>query len=247
VQSLTATESEEKLMTKTYSIVSNDYINTGGHCMVNITTVYDYQHKTLLYVNINEESIVVTTHDFIQSDLPGEIVIEDITLHDISQEHFTTEPSFDNNYMDEMTDDMVLLILDCLEAFIKNKVKDEGRNYFTTYDKLPTVLAQQVTDDYRTWLDTHSQLIETDGYKIIVDERYTKELKADTPNEKAAKELQQHLAESIKRMDISDEECEEFYREKLQIIYCGKLFTFDNGADVYNALDEFASFVISEQ
>lgn len=231
-------------MTKTYSIVSNEYVNTGGHIMVNITTVYDYKHKTLLYVNINEEWLTVTTHDIVQNELPGEMCADDVTLVEISQDDFTTEPSFDNHAMLAIDDDMASLMLDCMEAFIKNYVKDSRQNYFTTVDKLPNVLREQLTDEYLNWLNEREQLIETDGYKIIIDDRY---VECDTVNYKVAKELQQHLTESVKRLSDDEEEREEFYREKLQIIYCGKLFTFENGADVYNGLEDFVKFIVDNQ
>lgn len=236
-------------MAKKFSIVANEYENTGGHCMVNITTVYNHTYKTLWYVCINEECIVVTSNDYIRHELPGDLVPEDFIIHEISHECFTTEPSFDNHDMDQFDDDTTLLILDCLEAYIKNYVKDSGHHYFTTVDKLPNVLHKQVTDDYKHWLEEREQLVETDGYKIIVDDRYYKELENDTPNAIAAKGLQQLLDTCMPTVDVDTDHVlwDKFYNEKLQIIYCGKLFTFDNGADIYNGLEEFAEWVIDQQ
>lgn len=248
MQSLTATESEEIIMTKKYSIVANEYENTGGNCMVNITTVYDYERKTMLYVNINEEALVVTTHDFIRNELPGELVIEDITLVDISQSYFTTEPAPDNDAMLSIDDDMTMLLLDCLEAFIKNEVKHSGRNHFTTIDKLPTNLFQQLTDEYKDWLNENNRLVETDGYSIILDELYIASIEAETPNGTVAKELQQHLPNLLPPdVDTDHVLYEEFIHEKIQIIAGGKLFTFDIGADIYNGLCSLVNTVIDEQ
>lgn len=235
-------------MTKKFSIIDNEYFNTGGNCMVNITTVYNSQYKTMQYVYINEEYLVVASYDYIRNELPTELEANDFVLIEISQENFTTEPSFDNRHMDVIDDDTALLLLDCMEAFIKGFVKHNRQHYFTTVDKLPNVLHKQVTDDYRHWLEERSQLVETDGEKIIVDSRYKAPAEADTPNGHAANDLLNCLAEEIKRMDTDDEkQLEEWYEEKLQIIYCGKLFTFANGADVFNGLEEFAKYVISEQ
>ena len=66
-------------------------------------------------------------------------------------------------------------------------------------------------------------------------------------NEKTANDLKQHMAENIVRLDGTDDERDKFYREQLQITYCGKIFTFDNGADVYNALEAFVDEVIDNQ
>ena len=109
-------------MEKRFAIVTNEYFNTVGHIMVNITTVYDYQRKSLLYVFINEEYIVVSTYDYIREELHGEMTAEDFILHEIPEQFFTTEPSPCNSYMDEVDDDTALLLLDCMEAFIKNYV-----------------------------------------------------------------------------------------------------------------------------
>lgn len=215
--------------------------------MVNITTVYDSQSKSMRYVFINEEYLVVSSYDYIREELHGAMETDDFVLLEISQEEFTTEPSPEYIFKYEMDDDTASLLLDCMEAFIKNYVKHNGRNYLTTYDKLPNSLYSQLTEDYKTWLNNNSLLVETDGYKIILNDSYHTRLTVDTPNEKAAKDLQEHMAENISRLDGDDDECEEFYREKLQIIYCGKLFTFENGADVYNALTGFAELVIDNQ
>lgn len=231
-------------MTKKFSIIDNEYLNTGGNCMVNITTVYNSEEKAMQYIYINEECLVIASYDYIRNEVPTELECDDFVLLDISQDDFTTEPSFDYIHKYEMDDDVAALLLDCMEAFIKNYVKHNKQNYFTTADKLPEVLYKQLTDDYIKWLNEREQLIETDGYKIIVDDRYSK---ADEPNAIAAKELQQHMAENITRLDRTDDERDEFYREKLQIIYCGKMFTFENGADIYNGLEDFVKCVIDNQ
>lgn len=216
--------------------------------MVNITTVYNSELKTMQYVYINEELLVIASYDYIRNELPTELEPDDFVILEISQENFTTEPSYDYITKYDMDDDVATLLLDCMEAYIKNYVKDTGHHYFTSADKLPEVLYKQLTDDYRHWLEENNQLVETDGYKIIVDERYIKAIECETPNEIAAKELQQHLP-CLLPPDVPTDHVlyEKFVNEKIQIIFGGKMFTFDNGADIYNALDELAKFVISEQ
>lgn len=241
-------ESEETMTETYYQTIDNEYLNTGGNCMVDITTVYNRRYKMRQYVYINEEYLVVANYDYIRNELPDNASPEDYVMYEISQDAFTTDPSFDNRSVDEIDDDTALLLLSCLLSYIRNSVKHNRRNYFTTYDKLPNELAKLVTDSYRTWLDERSQLIETDGYKIIVDSHYHEPEVIDTPNGLAAKSLQEHLTESIKRLSSDDvNEQEKFYEEQLHIIYCGKLFTFANGADVFNGLEQFTEFVISEQ
>ena len=215
--------------------------------MVNITDVYNKQSKTMQHVFINEEYLVVASYDYIRNICPDDKDCDDFVIHSVEMQHFTHEPSFDNFQMNNLPEDIVELLSDCLLLFIREWCKYTKDNFICRLDSLPKELYDQVTREYSHWLAENELDPVTDGYSIIVDNRYTSLIESDTPNGHAAEDLKEHLAESIKRLSDDDEEREEFYREKLHIIYCGKLFTFDNGADVYNALAEFAEFVISEQ
>lgn len=236
-------------MTKKYQVMANEYLNTGGNCMVDITTVYDRERKSLLYVFINEEGLVISTEDFIRNELPDDINTDDFVLVDISHKAFTTEPSPEDFEVVDLSYDDAQLLLGCLLTYIRNYVKHSGRNYFTTIDKLPVELYRQVSNDYSKWLDANDQMVETDGYKIIVDNRYYNELNYDTQNEASAKDLLQLLDECLPTESFEPDSMlwEKFTNEKLQIIYCDKLFTFENGADVYNALYDFAKYIIENQ
>lgn len=234
-------------MTNNYQVMGSEYLNTGGHCMVHITDVYNKQSKTMQYVFINEEYLIVSTYDYIRNELPDGADCEDFMTHCIRTENLTHEPSFDNSEMNEIPEDIAELLFNCLLLFIREYCKYTKDNYICSLDALPNELYDQVSREYSHWLAENELDPVTDGYKIIVDERYLKAVESDTPNGQVAKDLQQHLTESIKRLSDDEEEREEFYREKLHIIYCGKLFTFDNGADVYNGLEDFAKWVIDQQ
>lgn len=235
-------------MTNNYQIINNEYFNAGGHCMVNITDVYNKQLKTMQHVFINEEYLVVASYDYVRNICPDDMDCDDFVVHSIELQQFTHEPSFDNHSMNNMPEDIVDLLSDCLLLFIREWCKYTKDNFICRLDSLPKELYDQVSREYSHWLAENELDPVTDGYKIIIDEQYTALIESDTPNGHAANDLLNHLAEEIKRMDTDDEkQLEEWYEEKLQIIYCGKLFTFANGADVYNGLQEFAKYVISEQ
>lgn len=233
-------------MEKRFREVANEYINTGGGCMVDITTVWDKQRKGLLYVNINEDCLTVSTEDFIREELPETVDYDDVLLVSIDQAYFTTEPSFDNHDMNNIDDELAALMLDCLGNYIKNKVKHYKRNYFTTVDKLPNGLREQLTDDFIKWLNDRNQLVETDGYKIIFDNLYVVATIEDADTVKEAKSLRMHLDNVMPIADCGDDpkSWDKFYQEKLQVIYCGSLFEFQNCAAVYNALNELAKYII---
>lgn len=215
--------------------------------MVHITDVYNKQSKTMQYVYINEEWLIVSSYDYIRNELPDGTDCDDFMVASIEMQYLTHEPSFDNHRMNDLPEDVVELLFDCLTLFIREWCKYTKDNFVCRLDSLPNELYDKVSREYSHWLAENELDPITDGYDIIVDPRYTALLEADTPNGNVAKELQQHLVESIKRLSDDEEEREEFYREKLQIIYCGKLFTFENGADVYNGLEDFVKFIIDNQ
>lgn len=217
--------------------------------MVDITTVYDEEQKRILYVYVNEEYLVIATYDYVRNEIPDGLDYDQLITVELDRKYFTTDPSYDNHQMNCLADEIVQLLLGCELSFIRHYCEHTKDSYYTTVTALPNELYKQLTNDYVKWLDSNNQLVKTDGYKIIVDERYYKSLTGDTPNAVAAKALQQHLDECMPTVDIDTDEkpWNDFYHEKLQIIYCGKLFTFENGADVYNALDELAKFIIDQQ
>lgn len=216
--------------------------------MVHVTDVYNKQSKTMQYVFINEEYLVVSTYDYIRNICPDDRDCDDFVVHEIELQHFTHEPSFDNEQMNNLPEEVAELLFDCYLLFIRAYCKYTTDNYSCRLDSLPNELYDQVTREYSHWLAENELDPITDGYKIIVNEKYYKAIECETPNEIAAKELQQHLP-CLLPPDVPTDHVlyEKFVNEKIQIIFGGKMFTFDNGADIYNALDELAKFVISEQ
>lgn len=215
--------------------------------MVHITDVYNKQSKTMQYVYINEEWMIVASYDYIRNICPDDMDYEDFMVASIETQNLTHEPSFDNHQMNDLPEEVAELLFDCFKLFIREWCKYTGDGFICRLDSLPNELYDQVSREYSHWLAEKALDPVTDGYKIFIHPQYTALLEADTPNGHAAKDLQQHMAENITRLDGDDNIRDEFYREKLQIIYCGKLFTFENGADVYNALAGFAEIVIDNQ
>lgn len=232
-------------MTTNYQIMANDYFNTGGNCMVNITDVYDRQLKKMRYVFINEEHLVITDYDYIRNELPDDLKAEDFMQWCIPLENISHEPAFDND-MCLLDENDAQLVFDCLTLFIKEWCKHTGKNFVCRLDALPNELYDQVTREYSHWLAEKELDPVTDGYHIILHPEYTAETDYDV-NGKSAVELQQHLNNWIPANDADEKTLEKWYEEKIHIIVGGKLFTFVNGADIYNGLCELAKFVISEQ
>lgn len=235
-------------MAKNYQIMNSEYLNTGGHCMVHITDVYSKQSKAMQYVFINEEYLIVSSYDYIRNVCPDDRDCDDFVVHSIEMQYITHEPSFDNVQMNNMPEEIAELLFDCLTLFIREWCKYTGKNFVCRLDSLPNELYDQVTREYSHWLAEKELDPVTDGYHIVLHPQYIADIEDDTPNAIAARELQQHLP-CLLPPDVPTDHVlyEKFVNEKIQIIFGGKLFTFDNGADIYNALDGLAKFVISEQ
>lgn len=235
-------------MTENYQIINSEYLNTGGNCMVHISTVYFKPLKQTQYVYINEEWLVVASYDYIRNELPDGMDCEDFMMHSIELQYFTHEPSFDTHHMFELPEEVTELLFDCYLLFIRAYCKHTRDNYVCRLDALPNELYDQVTREYSHWLAEKELDPVTDGYRIILHPEYTASIEAETPNANAAKELQQHLL-CLLPPDVPTDHVlyEKFVNEKIQIIFGGKLFTFDNGADIYEGLCLLVNHVLDNQ
>lgn len=235
-------------MTKNYQVINNEYLNTGGNCMVHISTVYFKPLTQTQYVYINEEYLIVANYDYIRNELPHATTTDDFVLYAVAMENFTHEPSFDTHHMFELPEEITELLFDCYLLFIRAYCKYTSKNYECRLDALPSELYDQVTREYSHWLAENELDPVTDGYHIVLHPQYVASIEAETPNGTVAKELLQHLP-CMLPPDLPTDHVlyEEFVHEKVQVIFGCKLFTFEIGADVYNALEAFAKFIIDNQ
>lgn len=156
-------------MISRYEIVANEYFNAGGNNMVNISTVYDSQEKLLLFINIDEENVVVATRDIVREELPSKINAEDVIKTTIEMADY----NIDDEHIDVELNTELLSIIDCcMLLYIQNKVAYTKRHYFVDVRQLPKSLRLTVTSDYIAWLEDHDEYIETDGYSIYKQPAY---------------------------------------------------------------------------
>lgn len=229
-----------------YQTVTNDYVNTGGHIMVNITTVYDKQENKMLFIYINEEQLVVTNYDYIRNELPEDIPTEVFIQYRISRDDFTTDPSPSNTDMLDIPEVLADVMFYCLQQYIINYTNDTKQHVFMTVNQLPDSLYRQLSDNYIKWLNENDQLVETDGNRIYISADYNLTLEY-TDNGKEAVKLQTALENWMPVDNDDNDEWEKFYNGTIQIIANNQLFTFYNSADIYNALINAAKEVIDEQ
>lgn len=231
---------------KNYQIINNEYFNAGGNCMVHISDVYNSQLKRMQYVFINEEHLVVSKYDYIRNDFPQGTTTDDFVQYVIAMDDLTHEPSFDNYQMNELPEDIVELLFDCLLLFIREWCKYTGNTFTCRLDSLPNELYYKVTIEYSRWLAENELDPETDGYDIILHPDYIAEAEYDC-NGKAAVEFRQQLEDMRAAADESDDALAKFEDETITIVIQNKAYHLQMCAAVWNGLVEYAYHIISEQ
>lgn len=233
-------------MATNYQIINDEYLNTGGNCMVHITDVYDTQSKTMRYVFINEEYLVVASYDYIRNEPPDGMDCEDFIMHSVELQHFTHKPSFVTHHMFELPEEITELLFDCYLLFIRAYCKYTSKNYECRLDALPSELYNKVSREYSHWLAEKELDPVTDGYNIIIHPEYAAETEYDDDG-KAAVEFKQQLIEMRTTADESDEQLEKFYNETITIVIQNRAYHLSMNAAVWNGLIEYADYIISEQ
>lgn len=166
-----------------YKVLAHVYENTGGNCMVSIFTVYDAHQNRTLYAMVNEECFSVNTVDFIQQEVDYD---DSMMLFNL----YFTEPTSSEEWLDYRD-----LMMYCRFEFIKKNCKYFSSRVFLEVEDLPQRLLDQMPAGYEEWLNENSQLIETDGYDIFVDERFTGKTVDSTVEEAQRTELIEALRE----------------------------------------------------
>lgn len=231
---------------KNYQIMNNEYLNTGGNCMVHITDVYNVKLKKMQYVFINEEHIVVSEYDYIRSELPFATTTDDFMLHIVAVDNLTHEPSADNDQMNDLPEETAELLFDCYLLFIRAYCKYTSVNYACRLDALPNELYDKVSREYSCWLAEKELDPVTDGYDIMLHPGYTAETDYDDDG-KAAVEFKQQLIDMLNAAEESEEQRDKFYNEIVTIVIQNKAYHLRMNAAVWNGLLEYANYIINEQ
>ena len=146
-----------------YKMLSHDYENTGGHCMVSVFTLYDEDAHRTLFVIVNEEGGSLSTADYITQ----EIDFEDVMIIDYFQNDNLTAVA--NNFE---------LYKYCINEYAKKDCKDCGCKAHLPYHLLSDELQQQLTPHYIAW---HNEEVggnfETDGFTMKIDSSYVPPVK----------------------------------------------------------------------
>lgn len=221
-----------------------EYENAGGGCMVLVATVYDSLVNNIRYVLCNEETINLTTVDYVFS----EVEYEDRMLiaYYNTEEHEAYVSASGKAESSELNE----LFEYCWLEFIKRDCKRWKRTICRDINDVPLELKKLIPAGYVNWLDENDQLLETDGEQIIVDDRFKRSAKEAVKTPQYIKDLEQlkeYMDHHFFTMNNSQEEMEEFYDMKATISFGNMIVNLNNSAAVFTALQEAIDYIISQE
>ena len=142
-----------------FKVLHHEYLNTGGHCMVSIFTVWLPDKNQTVYVMVNEEGCTMSTVDYISN----EVDIDDYDHVQIKNADWGRVTGHEE-YFD--------LYRYCLIEYTKRDCKYFGNISEIPYHLLTDNLQEFVTPAYRKWLEEQSRDVPTDGKNIIIDKEF---------------------------------------------------------------------------
>ena len=142
-----------------YIVISHNYVNTGGYCMVSVFEVWLLDENRTVFVNVSDEYCTVTTVNYIM----GDFEIDDYDKITIAILHYKKSDyrTVTNEYFD--------LCRYCLFEYLKKDCKYMCYTEWLPFAWLLPVYQQQISDVERQFVeDEFGDCFDTDGYHVIV-------------------------------------------------------------------------------
>ena len=178
-----------------YKVISHDYENAGGHCMVSVFEVWLPDENRTVFVNVGEGYCTITTVNHIMSDIEiddfDKITIATLSYKDVDD--FT------------VTNDYFELCRYCLFEYLKKNCKYMSYTESLPFVWLPAVYQQQITNKERQYVEeVFGDYFNTDGYTVYIftEDDDEKEITEKVPQHKT---LQQTLAACLFRLQATYE------------------------------------------
>ena len=178
-----------------YNVISHNYLNTGGHCMISVFEVWLPDENRTVFVNVGEGYCTITTVNHIMSD----IEIDDfdkITITTLSYKE-SDDCTVTNRYFE--------LCRYCLFEYLKKNCKYMGYTESLPFVWLPAVYQQQITNKERQYVEeVFGDYFNTDGYTVYIftEDDDEKEITEKVPQHKS---LQNTLAACLFRLQATYE------------------------------------------
>lgn len=178
-----------------YNVISHNYENTGGHCMISVFEVWLPDENRTVFVNVGEGYCTITTVNHIMSD----IEIDDfdkITIATLNYKE-SDDCTVTNKYFE--------LCRYCLFEYLKKNCKYMGYTESLPFVWLPAVYQQQITNKERQYVEeVFGDYFNTDGYTVYIftEDDDEKEITEKVPQHKS---LQNTLAACLFRLQATYE------------------------------------------
>ena len=237
-----------------FIVVDHEYYNTGGNCMVSIFQVYDVDANATRYCICGDDSFSWQTantiyNEFLQLDCDENI--NKLVLGSWEYSALTTEPCWDQP---QFTDEQWEMFKYCQFEHYKKDCKYFNIKVNVPINELPIDLYSTLTDDYKAWAKENDWTVQTDGFKVFLNESYVapqppksdrlKELEAFVEHMRLA--LPPHESEYPTTADFEKAE-EEHANMKWTIVFEGKAITIENCAAIYNCLKDGLEEIIGDE
>ena len=142
-----------------YTIISHDYENTGGHCMISVFEVWLPDENRTVFVNVGEEYCTITTVNHIMSDLE----IDDYDKITVATLNYKESDDC------TVTDKYFELCRYCLFEYLKKDCKYMGYTESLPFVWLLPEYQQQISSLERQFVDDeYGDGFDTDGYCVII-------------------------------------------------------------------------------
>lgn len=198
-----------------YTVLNYEYLNTGGNTMVGIFEVWLPEELKTVYVYANEEGCTMSLVDYIRNEL----TIDDYDELVVDYADYGRMTGYEKYFE---------LYRHCLNTYFASDCKYFGTTIDIPYHLLSDELQQQITDDYKRWIEANERdLYTTDGRKIIVCPDY--EVATVDEMLKAIKEFKNWHDTIAGR--------EEYYDDTYKLEFAGRTIELPFMADVWDAVD----------
>ena len=203
-----------------YKVLSHDYTNTGGGCMVSTFQVWLEDENKTVFLHMNEEGGTLATCDYIN--------------HDIEYDETMMPDNFSQETL-EVTHKYFELYKYCQFEYFKKDCKRYGYKANLRFEMLPYEMQQQITPAYRAWhYEDIGDTFETDGYTLFLSEGYVE----PDPEILEAKAMLHYMDSVFDEWQKAFDESlnEKFYNLDASVTFGEKTFAIKNCAAIYEAI-----------
>ena len=175
-----------------YNVISHNYLNTGGHCMISVFEVWLPDENRTVFVNVGDECCTITTVNHIMSDFEIDD-FDKITVATLNYKE-SDDCTVANKYFE--------LCRYCLFEYLKKDCKYMGYIESLPFIWLLPVFQQQISDLERQFVEyEYGDYFDTDGYHVTIPtEDGEREVTEVIPQHKT---LQQTLAACLYRLQAT--------------------------------------------